>query len=117
MNPTQKNELFLMKTLSAPETACSELSCSDFFCYIIISSFKQELLRMSFQNLQKMALGRSRGADADCFCSEFLVRRNELQNRNLHFDEKCISERRIRFFYKQNEPFVIHFDKKLVNFD
>ena len=27
-----------------------------------------------------MLLGRSRGADAVCFCSELLVRRNELKN-------------------------------------
>ena len=35
-----------------------------------------------------MLLGRSRGADAACFCSELLIRLNDLQNRNLHFDKK-----------------------------
>ena len=34
-----------------------------------------------------MLLDTSRGADAVWFCSEVLIRRNELQNRNLHFDK------------------------------
>ena len=35
-----------------------------------------------------MSLGRSRGADAVCFCSGLLIRRNDLENTNLHFDRK-----------------------------
>ena len=37
-----------------------------------------------------MLLGRSRGADAVYFRSELLVRCNELQNRQLHFDRKNV---------------------------
>ena len=66
-----------------------------------------------------MVLGRSRGADAVCFCFELLIRRNVLQNRNLHFDRKTPT-RIAEFVFSVSEncrSSLFDFDENLINFD
>ena len=67
---------------------------------------------MSFQNLQKMPLGRSRDAGVVYFCSGPLIRHNDLQNRNGHFDRKNVTwNAEFYFFCKRKLPIVIYFDQ------